>query len=666
MKDPVHKLAAIVFTDIVGYTAVTQQDELLALKLVQKHQNVIEHCAQIYGGEVLNYYGDGSLSMFSSVTDAIEAAGMIQEKMNSDLPVPLRVGIHLGEIYFKDGKFLGDGINIASRIQSEAETGQIYVSEEVYQTAKNKTNFTFEAVGTRELKNVDHPVKIHRVNVTDFTDKAKTKKRTKKQKGVYWAAALIILLGTGFFLIKQSSFFISNASDGISSILIMPFEEQNPSGEVNYFGLGIADEIRSKLSVLKQMEVKSRSSSMYLQGKNWQAKEIADELNVQYILEGTVRQFDNQVYLNLSLIDAKQDHLIQPIDYRGSMDADLIGMQNEIARTVIDLIKVSLLPEEQASLSEVATENINAYKYYLMGLSYLIKGSLPEYQRKAQQYFHQAIEEDEIFAAAYAGLAEVLMLGAGMGYRSTTEAIESARAFAEKGYKLNQNLAKTNQALGTIYWHAGDFTRGERILKKAIEIDPSLDFSYAYLAFIYRTIGNHNKAKEFMKKAIQLNPFSPIFKVNYMLLFIDAEQYKEAISLADSYLVDHPQSNVILFMKGIALTMQGSYDEAIETYMERPVETRAYNWMLGYTYALKGDTAKAREVLNYLLDKAEHTYISPAQIACIYMGLGEMEKMYEWMKKEDSIYFKTFPMFKHLYNNPNLQETFAFMKPFLD
>jgi hypothetical protein len=112
--------------------------------------------------------------------------------------------------------------------------------------------------------------------------------------------------------------------------------------------------------------------------------------------------------------------------------------------------------------------------------------------------------------------------------------------------------------------------------------------------------------------------------------------------------------------------MHGAYDEAIETFLSRPVETRAFNWILGYTYGLKGDTVKAREVLDYLLEKAEKTYISPSQIACVYLGLGDMEKVYEWFEKEDSIYFKLFPMFRELRSDPRLKNAFAFMQPFLD
>ena len=295
MESSAHKLAAIVFTDIVGYTAITQEDEQKAWQQVKKHEDVIESCTKYYGGEVLNYYGDGCLSTFPSATDAIEAAGKIQEKMQEEPKVPLRIGIHLGEIYFKDGKFLGDGINIASRIQSEAEEGRIYISEVVFQTAKNKPNFIFKEVGTRQLKNVDHPVKIHQVSVTDYLGASAVKRSPKKYHWIYWLAGLIVLAGATFFFGQQIG--VSSSSRvayQIPSILILPFEDQNPNDPLVYFGPGIADEIQSKLAGIQQLEVKSRSSARYVQDKNWPAQEISDNLDVQFILEGSIRHQKRQ------------------------------------------------------------------------------------------------------------------------------------------------------------------------------------------------------------------------------------------------------------------------------------------------------------------------------------------------------------------------------------
>ncbi|MDH3711793.1 MAG: FlgO family outer membrane protein, partial [Cyclobacteriaceae bacterium] len=589
-----------------------------------------------------------------------------QQKMTESPAVPLRIGIHLGEVYFKDGNYLGDGINIASRIQSEAEEGQIFVSEAVFQAAKNKPNFKFEAIGSRHLKNVDHPIKIHRAQVTSFSEQPGIQRSSKNHRWLYWAAAILILGGATFFIGRQTGFNTAPAADHIPSILILPFEEQNPGNEENYFGVGVADEIRSKLSSIRQLEVKSRSSSLFLQDKNWSAKEIADQLEVQYILEGTIRQQDDQVYLNLSLINAREDQLIQPIDYRGTLSTDFIGVQNEIARTVIELIKITLLPEEQEKLAEVATDNFEAYKYYLMGLTYFYKGSLPEYQKKAKQYFRQAIQEDSGFVVAYAGLAEAFMFGAGFGYKSTAEALENAQPLAEKAYQLDPTLAETNQVMGTIYFHLGNFIKAEERLKQAIEFDPSHELSYAYLAHIYRVMGRYDQALDQMNIAIRLNPFSPTMKFNFIMVLIEVGRIDEAITVADSFLLDYPQSNILLLAKGLGLTMQGAYDEAIETFLSRPVETKAFHWMLGYTYGLKGDKVKAREVLDYLLEKAKKTYISPSQIACVYLGLGDMEKVYEWFNKEDSIYFKLFTMFSELRHDPRLKEAFAFMQPFLD
>ncbi len=664
MKSSDHQLAAIVFTDIAGYTSTTQVDEQKALIQVQRHEKAVNNCAKEYGGTVLNYYGDGSLSTFSSVTNAIEAAGKIQQKMTESPVVPLRIGIHLGEIYFKDGNYLGDGINIASRIQSEAEAGQILVSEAVFQAAKNKPNFEFEEIGTRQLKNVDHPVKIHRVEVTSYSSRTHQSSRPST-KWIKWIGAILILGMLTFLVIKQLGDRVAK-NDQNYSILILPFEDQSPNIEQTSFGLGIADEIHSKLSGIHNLNVRSRSSAKFLKDKNWSAKEIADKLDVTHILEGSFRQQENLINLNLSLIDAQHDQLIQPINYQGELRQDFINVQNEIARTVIDLLKIKLIPAEQSKLAKVATDNLEAYKFYLMGKSYLLKGSLPEYLMKSADHFQKAIQEDSSLAQAYAGLAELQMMGAGFGYKSVAKALEKAKPIAEKAYKLDSTLAETNQVMGTIYLNSNNIVLAERKLQKAIEIDPSNEWPYMYLGLIHNMMGNFDLAQDYGKIALSINPFSPTMKANFVFFYAGADLYDKAITLADSFLIDYPQSNILLWAKGLALTMQGELDAAIQTFMSRSADTLHVNWVLGYAYGLKGDTLNAQKVLNYLLEKYEHTYLSPSQIACVYLGMGNMEKVYEWFLIEDSYYFKLFPMFKELRNDPNVEDAFTFLKPFLD
>ena len=665
MQSSAHKLAAIVFTDIVGYTSITQENEQKAWQLVQKHEKAIESITKEYGGEVLNYYGDGSLSTFPSVTDAIEAAGRVQEKMQEEPKVPLRIGIHLGEIYFKDGKFLGDGINIASRIQSEAEEGQIYISEAIYQTAKNKPNFTFEEVGISQLKNVDRPVKIHRVQVSQFLG-ASSVKKSKKRHWIYWLAAIVIIAGATFFVGQQSSTSSTRSAEQIPSILILPFEDQNPEDEESLFGLGIADEVRSKLSGIQQLDVKSRSSAMFLKDKNWTAKDIADKFDVQYILEGSTRQNQNRINLNLSLINAELDKVIQPIEYQTSLNQDFIVIQNELAQIIISLIKIKLLPEEEKNLARVETENLAAYKYYLMGKYFMGQSSMSESLTKAEQYFKKAIQEDPTFTKAYAHLAEALFFPAGFGIESISTGLSKARPYAEKAYRLDPNSAESNHAMGIMHLYSENFLEAGLRLEQAFKMDPTNDLSLFHLAWIKSAAGEHNKAISYIREAIQLNPFSPITSGQLVGILMQAERFEEAIEVADSFLVEFPDHIFLLFYKGVALTMHGNFDAAIETFLKRDVATREYNWALGYAHGVKGDTLAARLVLDYLLKKSKRQYIPPAMIASVYLGLGEIDEVYEWLAQEESYYFKMFPYFTGLRQDPKLREAYTFMQPFLD
>jgi len=258
------------------------------------------------------------------------------------------------------------------------------------------------------------------------------------------------------------------------------------------------------------------------------------------------------------------------------------------------------------------------------------------------------------------------MFGAGSGYTSVTKSLDKARIFAEKAYQLDPTLAETNQAMGTIHLHSLNFVEGESMLTKAIEIDPSHEISFAYLAGIERVLGDYEQALTYMAMAIRLNPFSLFFRWNYVVAILEMGRYQEAIAVVDSFLLDFPDHPFMLWAKGLSLTMHGSYDEAIATLRARDVPNREFNWILGYAYGLKGDEVNARKVLDFLLEKSKHTYITPSEIALVYLGLNDMQNVYHWFKQEDNYYFKIFPMFKELRDDPELKEAFAFLEPFKD
>ncbi len=662
-----HRLFAIVFTDIVGYTATMQKSEKEAWEQVERHQKIIELSVNKFGGKVLNYYGDGSLSIFPSVTDALDATGLIQQ-MTSDSPeTPLRIGIHLGEIIKKDGQYLGDGINIASRIQSEAGTGEIFVSEGVYQMSKNKANYQFESKGAFKLKNVQEPIILYKVTINEI-NLPKNKRPKKISKSSRWIKLIFAMLILGLFswyVAKTYIFNIQSKSQALS-ILILPFDDQQSSDSILQMGIGIADEVRSKLAGIQDLEVKSRSSSMHFLDKNLTANEIADQLDVSHILEGSIRLSPGQYYINLALIDAQRDQLIQPMDFRGEISNDFIMIQNQIAKNIIDLIKIKLLPEEEEKIAKVETENLDAFKDYLMGKHFWGKSSSAESLEKSKQFFLSAIQKDPTFAKAHAALADHLMQWAGFGIESVAEGLRKAKPYAIKSFKLDSTIAESNHAMGTIHLYEEDLILAKRRLLRAIEIDPTNELSYFTLAWIESYQGNQSMAIKHIQKAIQLYPFSPVLKAQEANILMQDFRFEEAIEVADTLLTQYKDHLLILFFKGIAQTMIGDVDGAIQTFLQRPVPTRQYNFALGYAYAVKGDTLKAREVLDYLLDRTKNKYVPPSQIACVYLGLGDMENVYHWFSKEDLYYLKILPMFLPLRQDPHLNESFKMLESFKD
>ncbi|MDX2048221.1 MAG: adenylate/guanylate cyclase domain-containing protein, partial [Chitinophagaceae bacterium] len=320
------QLAAILFTDIAGYTAIMQQDEQRAIKLVKRHRVVLEKAVSDYEGDVIEYFGDGSLCIFSSVTEAMHCALQIQQQLKTDPIVPLRIGLHIGEIVIEDGKVMGDGVNLASRIQSLGKAGSILFSKEIFDKIRNHHEFQTIRLGRFQLKNVAEPMEVFALANDGLAVPGKEeiegrlKDIAQKTSGpipVKWialvAAALLIIISAFFLpglLSKKSSF-----TGKEKSIAVLPFENIGNDTLQEYFSDGITEDIITQLSKIAGLKVISRTSVMQYKGSNKNIKEIAGELNVAAILEGSVRKEGNNVRITAQLIDANADRHIWAEQY---------------------------------------------------------------------------------------------------------------------------------------------------------------------------------------------------------------------------------------------------------------------------------------------------------------------------------------------------------------
>jgi len=267
------KLAAVMFTDIIGYTALMSRDEPKAMQLLQRNRKIQKSLAEKFNGEFLKEMGDGTLLSFRSALDAVRCALEIQRSSKDDPDLKLRIGIHLGDVVFKRGDVFGDGVNVASRIEPLADAGGVCVSEQVFQLVRNQPEIKAEFIGEKTLKNVDYPVQIYAI--------------THKSQSTY----------------SQESSLFQQPNPKRKSIAVLPFTNMSADNEQEYFCDGIAEDILNDLTQLEDLHVVARTSSFAFKDKNQDIREIGKKLRAQTIVEGSVRKAGNRLRITAQLVN---------------------------------------------------------------------------------------------------------------------------------------------------------------------------------------------------------------------------------------------------------------------------------------------------------------------------------------------------------------------------
>ncbi|TAL42939.1 MAG: adenylate/guanylate cyclase domain-containing protein, partial [Chitinophagaceae bacterium] len=370
------QLAAIMFTDIVGYTALMGDDEQKAFELLDKNRVLQKSLIEQFSGKWIKELGDGVLATFSTVTDAINCACSIIKGCESINGLKLRIGIHQAEVVFENNDVFGDGVNIASRLQAIAPIGGIYISETVRSNVANRKEIDTRFIKEEPLKHVKEPVRIYEI-VIDGVETSKLRSPDKKP--------VKIIPG--------------------KSIAVLPFVNMSNDPEQEYFSDGMAEEILNSLSHLKDLKVAGRTSSFQFKGKNIDLHEVGEKLGVGTVLEGSVRKQGNKLRITAQLINVEDGYHMWSEKYDRNMD-DIFAIQDEIALAITENLKVILLEKEKAVITKIHTQNTEAYEFYLRGRFYLNKRFLFQ----SLEQFNRAIELDPYFVKAHAGLADAYVI----------------------------------------------------------------------------------------------------------------------------------------------------------------------------------------------------------------------------------------------------------------
>ena len=663
------QLAAIMFTDIVGYTAMMQADEQKAVAVIKHYNSTLEKLVSQFNGEVLNYYGDGSLCIFHSATDAANCALAVQKELKSEPVVPLRIGLHIGEVFFEDAKALGDGVNVASRVQSLGQENTILVSGEFNDKIKNNSSISTTSLGQFEFKNVGKPLEVFAFSNEGLfipqrsKMQGKLKKTSGKKQFIIPALVIILFCATGFFIYK--TFFTAKAASGSNdqSIAVLPFVDMSPAKDQEYFSDGMSEELLNLLSKIPTLKVISRTSSFSFKGKNLDVRKIGENLGVENILEGSIRKSGNTIRITAQLIEVSKGTHLWSETYDRQMK-DVFVIQDEISKMIVDILKIELTGKHANQLARGFTKNTEAYEDYLKG-RYHWNMRTDDGIKKAIEYFEDAIKKDSNYAAAYSGLADTYLTLFDYDLMSIDESTSKAKEAAQRALKINPLLAEAHNSLAHINLHEWNWESAEKGFQKAIELDPAYVLAHHWYALCLTAIGKPNEAVNEMKKARELDPLSTRINADLGMAYLAAKKYDEAIEQEKNTIELNPKAAGAYWIRGMAYQQKKLFGEAIKDYrhaLELSPEDQNYLAALGHVYASSGNTPAARNILDTLfaLNKREH--VSPFFIALVYTGLNDKEKALEWLQKayeekSGSVrYLKMEPRLQNLRNEPRYVE----------
>src|SRR3954454_3157682 len=436
------QLAAIMFSDMYGYTALMQQNEQLAKDKRRRLKEVLEASVSGYNGKILQYYGDGALSIFNSAIDGVNCAVAIQQTLRQEPKVDLRIGIHTGDISIEDETIYGDGVNLASRIESLAVPGSIFISEKVFDEIRTQESLTAREMGYFELKNVVRPVRIFAID----------------NKGLVVSARDALKGKT-----KQPA----------NRLAVLPFVNMSADVENEYFSDGITEELLNAITKVNGLQVTSRTSAFAFKGKHTDIRDIGIQLNVDKILEGSVRKVGNRVRITAQLINAADGYHIWSENYDRNL-TDIFEVQDEISNIIANKLRENLAAREhEEKLVKVPTQNLEAYTLFLKGLHFYNKIT-PNDVKKAIEIFEKAIKLEPDYAHAYAMAAAAYAYLGATGQMQPNEAFEVVHKYSDKALQLDSSLAVGYEAKGSAYlFYDWKWKQAYDSLLKGIELNPA-------------------------------------------------------------------------------------------------------------------------------------------------------------------------------------------------
>ncbi len=698
------QLVAIMFTDIVGYTALMGKDSEKAMELVDVSMEIQKPLVEKHHGKWLKEMGDGAMAQFTSALDAVNCALEIQENARVKLDARLRIGIHSGDITIKNNDIYGDGVNVAARLESIADPGGIYISESIEKAIRGQTGIQSKFLGEIQLKNVDYGVRTYALQgaglpAPDLKDKKPTGGLLGQMKQPGAARVRVISILIGLLLIGFLGWIAYNkyidhtgndASNIEKSIAVLPFRNDSPNEDNLYFCNGIMEGILDHLAKIPELTVISRTSVEQYRENPPSMAEIARELNVNYILEGSVLRIGDRVQISAQLINALEDkHLWSDQFDKNIESAEIIfEVLAEVTQNIGRALKATISPELQERIEAVPTADLTAYDYFLQGkehyYNYYRSGMDNSNLINADRLFELAIKRDSTFGLAYAGKAAVFGRSRSVNY------LDSVLIYCDKAILLDPNAAFAYVIRGVDYYMNGinDMKQAGIDLKKAVELSPndvfmvrglanfyafyeesitalkfykraekngrdplSLAATYYHMGYdVYLGIGDMDKALYFINKSSEINP---LWEGNNWWYYLVTRKFQRALEIKKT--TSQNPGGTYTFMRGksdsaVLYLDQLEAERKVKEGENYVAETVSIRYGIALIEVRRTDAGMS--IINYFLQRIEQRMDAGTadsfevyHVVGIYSFLGETDKAIEYLK----ILNKNYPWVHRIY-----------------
>ena len=677
------RLCAIMFTDIQGYTKLMQESEQKAIETRNRHRSVFGPLTRQYGGEIIQYYGDGTLSIFNSSVQAVECAKALQIEFLKEPAIPVRIGIHTGDIVLTEDDIIGDSVNLASRIESLGVPGSVLVSGKVADEIRSQEHLPLKKIGSFHFKNESREREVFALNLPGFSQpdpesiqgklepgkKPGFKKRFNRKHLIYLLLALVAL---SFLLNYVNRTFFHPP---IKRLAVLPFNTIDDTDQKHW--AHIDREIYSELQQAG-LDVEPWRNVKGYRNSEKSVTEICKELDVDGLIEGSVSRQQGILQIDIELLDGLRDEFLWGHTYESKVE-NLIVTYREVAKTIAKEISAELSPEVEVRLAQVVTLDADAYELYMRGKEQFNIGSASSL-REAVRYYKESMEKDPSFGRVYEALIETYLL-MGFGSMDPIEALTNFRLYMEKAMDYNPALRSdfNLQAMVNIFVDH-DWESAEENLQKALkQNDSSADLWNTYCQFLW-AVGRTDESVKAGEKAVRMDPAYHWFSCNLIGAYLyngqlDAAK-KQLQTTIDSFGEDCPYHYAVKYKIILLEENREEFPNAIRELQEDISNNTVYFEYLG-TYALlasffakMGDSVRALSVLDTLRNKGDEDVQDLGAFAHVYTFLGDYERAIDYLEqsyyrrdflllytiKADPVYdpLRTHPRFKKLLQNLNL------------